>query len=103
MVYFEFWLSWFWFGRKFLVKMANYDHFCILLDTPTPRHRIACLGMELRLGESPYALANPSPSLLNFLVHLGVAMLRLGEPLHLGIALLRLGVPVSPVLVPFFR
>ena len=23
MVYFEFWLSWFWFGRKFLLKRAN--------------------------------------------------------------------------------
>ena len=29
MVYFEFWLSWFWFRRKFHVKMAKLVHFCI--------------------------------------------------------------------------
>ena len=45
MVYFEFWLSWFWFGRKFLVKMTKYGHFCIQPDTPTLRRR------SLRLGE----------------------------------------------------
>ena len=29
MVNFEFWLSWFWFGRKFSVKMAKSGHFFI--------------------------------------------------------------------------
>ena len=29
MVYFEFWLSWFWFGRKVSVKRAKSSHFCI--------------------------------------------------------------------------
>ena len=51
MVYFEFWLSWFWFGRKFQVKRAKSSHFCILLDTPTPRRRSTRLGIEFRLGE----------------------------------------------------
>ena len=51
MVYFEFWLSWFWFGRKFLVKMAKSGHFYVLLDT---RRRSARLGVELRLGKGPY-------------------------------------------------
>ena len=32
-VYFEFCLSWFWFGRKFPVKMAKTGHLCFLLDT----------------------------------------------------------------------
>ena len=44
MVYFEFWLSWFWFGRKFPVKRAKTGPFLFLLDTPTPRHRSARLG-----------------------------------------------------------
>ena len=34
--YFEFCLSWFWFGRKFPLKMAKTGHFCFLLDTPSP-------------------------------------------------------------------
>ena len=55
MVYFEFWLSWFWFGRKFPYKMAKSGHFCILLDTHTPRRRSAHLCVELHLGEGPYA------------------------------------------------
>ena len=51
MVYFEFWLSWFWFGRKFLMKMAKFGHLCILLDTSTPRRRSLCLGeLELRVS-----------------------------------------------------
>ena len=33
------------------MKMAKSGHFCIQLDTPTPRRRSARLGMELRLGE----------------------------------------------------
>ena len=46
MVYFKFWLSWFWFGRKFPVKMAK-SAFC---STPLRlKHRSARLGMELRL------------------------------------------------------
>ena len=44
MVYFEFCLSWFWFGRKFSVKMAKSGHFCFLLYTPSPRRRSAHLG-----------------------------------------------------------
>ena len=29
MVYFEFWLSWFWFGRKFLIMFCNVNvSFC---------------------------------------------------------------------------
>ena len=55
MVYFEFWSSWFWFGRKFPVKSAKSGHLCVLLDTPTPRRRSACLGVELCLGKGPYA------------------------------------------------
>ena len=43
-VYFEFFLSWFWFGRKFLVKMARNWPFLFLLDTPLPRRRSARLG-----------------------------------------------------------
>ena len=54
MVYFEFWLSWFWFGRKFLVKRAKFGYFCIILDTPMPRRRSAHLGIELRLGGGHY-------------------------------------------------
>ena len=55
MVYFEFWLSWFWFGRKFSMKMDKSGHFYVLFDTPTPRRRSARLGVELRLGKGPYA------------------------------------------------
>ena len=55
MVYFEFWLSWFWFGRKFMVKRAKYSHFSVLLNTPTLRRKSARLGVELRLGRGPYA------------------------------------------------
>ena len=33
------------------MKMAKSGHFCILLDTPTPRRISARLGVELRLGE----------------------------------------------------
>ena len=29
MVYFELWLSWFWFGRKLPMKMAKSGHLCI--------------------------------------------------------------------------
>ena len=43
-VYFEFYLSWFWFGRKFLVKMAKIGHLCFLLVTPSLRRRSARLG-----------------------------------------------------------
>ena len=55
MVYFEFWLSWFWFGINFSVKRAKSGHFCILLDTPMPMHRSARLGVELRLGGGHYS------------------------------------------------
>ena len=55
MVYFEFWFSWFWFGRKFLVKRAKISPFLFLLDTLTPRRRSARLGLELCLGGGPYA------------------------------------------------
>ena len=51
MVYFEFWLSWFWFGRKFSVKMVKSGHFCILLDIPTPRPRAPPRRRSLCLGE----------------------------------------------------
>ena len=44
MVYFEFWLSWFLFGKKFQVKKAKSGHLCVLLDTLSPRRRSACLG-----------------------------------------------------------
>ena len=54
MVYFGFWLSWFWLGRKFSVKMAKSGHFCVLLDT-MPRRRSARLGIEPRLGRGHYA------------------------------------------------
>ena len=80
MVYFEFWWSWFWFGRKFRVKGAKSGQFCVLLDTPMPRRRNAHLDV-----------------VLHFLVRLGVVVLRL------GVALLHLDVPTSPVLVPLFR
>ena len=49
MVYFEFCISWFWFGRKFLVKRAKSGHFFFLHHTPIPRLRSA------RLGGGPYA------------------------------------------------
>ena len=49
MVHFEFWLSWFWFGRKFSVKMENFGHFYIQPDTPTPRCR------SVRLSGGPYS------------------------------------------------
>ena len=54
MFYFEFWLSWFWFERKFPVKRVKSSDFYILLDTPTLRRRSARLGVELRLGGSHY-------------------------------------------------
>ena len=52
-VYFEFWLSWFWFGGKFPMKRAKYGHFYVLLDTPSPRRRSARLSIELCLGRGP--------------------------------------------------
>ena len=56
MVYFEFWLSWFWFGRKFPVKMVKSGHFCIQPDTLTPRRRLLRLGgPELRF----FAFSSP--------------------------------------------
>ena len=55
MVYFEFWKSWFCFGKKFPVKKAKYGNFCIMIDTPTPRCKSAHLSMELNLGGGPYA------------------------------------------------
>ena len=55
MVYFEFWWSWFWFGRKFPVKWAKFGQFYVLLDTPMPRRRSARLGVELCLGGGHYA------------------------------------------------
>ena len=39
-------MSWFWFGRKFSLKMAKIGHLCVLLDTLTPRCRSACLGVK---------------------------------------------------------
>ena len=57
MVYFEFWLSWFWFGRKFPMKRAKSGHFCFQHDTPTPKRRSSRLGVELRLGRGPYTHA----------------------------------------------
>ena len=51
MVYFEFWLSWFWFGRKFSVKNAKLGNFCILLDTLTPKRGAPPRRRSLRLGE----------------------------------------------------
>ena len=74
MVYFEFWLSWFWFGRKIPVKRAKSGNFCVLLDTSTPKRRSAPLGVELRLGGGPYSYANSRPSFSNFLVCLGVGI-----------------------------
>ena len=44
----SFGLSWFWVGRKFLVKMAKSGHFCF---STTPER----LGVELHLGGGPYA------------------------------------------------
>ena len=40
---------------RFPLKMVKSVHFCILLDTPMPRHRSALLGVELHLGGGPYA------------------------------------------------
>ena len=79
------------------MKMDKTGHFCIQPNTPTPRRRSA------HLGGGPYTYADPSLRFLNFLVRLGVTVLRLGEPLCLSVALLRLSVPASPVLVPLFR
>ena len=36
-LYFEFWLSWFWFRRKFPMKRAKFGHFCVQHNTLTPR------------------------------------------------------------------
>ena len=56
MVYFfEFWWSWFWFGRKFSVKGAKFGQLCVLLDTPMPRRRSARLSVELFLSGGLYA------------------------------------------------
>ena len=54
MVHFEFWLSWFWFGRKFSMKRAKFGHSCFQQDTPTTRRALLCLGVELRLGGGHY-------------------------------------------------
>ena len=48
-------LKWFDLVERFLVKMAKTGHLCFQHNTPTPRHRSACLGVELRLSGSPYA------------------------------------------------
>ena len=53
--------------KRIQVKMAKLA-ISVLLDTPTPRHRSSCLGVELRLG-------GPEPGFLHFLVRLGIAML----------------------------
>ena len=87
MVYFEFWLSWFWFRRKFSVKMAKFGHFCVLLDTLTPRRR----SLRLSELEAKFSKFSDLPRHRNP---------RLGEPLHLGVTLLRLG--QARVLVLFF-
>ena len=58
MVYFEFWLSWFWFGRKIPMKRVKSCHLCIQHDTSMPRsrrRRSVCLGVELCLGGGHYA------------------------------------------------
>ena len=96
MVYFEFWLSWFWFGRKFQAKRAKSGYFCALLDTPSPKRRSARLSEGLCLGKCEAKISD-------CLIRLGVAVLRLSEPLHLGVALLRLSVPTNPVFVFLFR
>ena len=99
MVYFEFWLSWFWFGRKIPVKRAIFGNFCVLLDTPTPKRRCGAppRRRSLLLGEleaeffefsGPPKRRNPC---------LGEP-LRLGKPLRLGVALLCLGQATVPVL-----
>ena len=77
------------------MKKAKSGHFYIQPNTPTPRRGALPSRRFLRLSE-------PSPSFLNFLVRLGVAMLRLGKLLRLGEPL-RLGVAVSSVFVPLFR
>ena len=51
MVYFDFWLSCFWFGRKFPVKRAKSGQICILPDTPMPRRGASLRQRLLGLGE----------------------------------------------------
>ena len=41
--------------KIFQVKMAKTGHFYFQHDTPMPRRRSACLGVELCLGRGPYA------------------------------------------------
>ena len=72
------------------MKRAKSTHFCILLDTLTPRRRSG------RLGE-------PEAKSFEFFDLPRRRNPRLGEPLRLGVALLRLDVPKSHVLVPLFR
>ena len=66
------------------MKMAKFGHFCVLLDTPMPRRRSACLSVEIRLGEpeAEFSKFSDLPRRRNP---------RLGEPLRLGVVLLRLG------------
>ena len=44
------------------------------------------LGLELCLGGGSFAYADPRQGFWYFLVFLGIAMLRLGEPLRLSVA-----------------
>ena len=64
---------WFDFGLegRFPVKMAKNGHILHHLDTPTPRRRSACLGIELHLGK-------PEVKFPIVLIGLGVAVLLLG-------------------------
>ena len=55
----------------------------VLPDTPTPKRRSPCLGRV------SFVLADQRQGFCIFLIRLGLAMLRLGEPLHLGVTKLR--------------
>ena len=46
--------------------MAKSGHLCVLFDTPTPKLRSACLGVELCLGGGPLRLSKHEARISTF-------------------------------------
>ena len=88
-------LLWFCFGWKSPDENNQKCPFLYKLDASPPRRRKLLIGEDLRLGE-------PETPLEQFLFCLGMALLRLGEPLRLSVALIRLGKPATMLLFPSF-
>ena len=61
MVYFEFWVELVLVWKEIPVKMAQNWPFLLQPDTPTPRHRSAHLGVELRPRRRSLRLGEPEP------------------------------------------